>query len=167
MLSLELLRTGVNAQRRYEVDVGKETRKMVPWPAVLSTSTCPRRRSARRLTIYRPSPVPPWPDPPTCRKSSKIASVESASMPHPVSRTSKRTLRGSRGDRLTRTSTLPVSVNLKALLTRLFRISRTFSRSVLSAGRLGSQEHEKATPCRCACAPNISSRSPSRASTRK
>ncbi len=39
---------------------GSSTRKVAPWPGVLSTSTAPPWARAMASTMDRPRPVPPW-----------------------------------------------------------------------------------------------------------
>ena len=83
-----------------------------------------------------PSPVPPWREAVSaaaCSKALKILLMAAGSMPIPVSVTEKRiSALGSSSSTLTRTATLPSSVNFMAfpiILTRIWLSRRLSARS--------------------------------------
>ena len=117
----------------------------MPRPGVLSTSIVPPRRSTNCLTMYRPSPTPPrrrvgavstW------RNMSKMTGSWSGAMPIPVSLTSNRSWSACGR---TCTVTVPSSVNLRALLTRLRTTSATLARSVVTVPDATTGTHSRRT----------------------
>ncbi len=114
--------------------------KVVPCPNSLVATMSPPIARAKPRLIVSPSPVPPkrrvveasaW------TKGSKIDSSLSAGMPMPLSLTSIRYSAGSAASRRSTTRTLPRSVNLIALPTRLVRIWRRRAGSQLSVAGSG------------------------------
>ena len=106
------------------------TWKVEPAPTVLSAHIPPPIRSASRLLMARPSPVPPYfrvIEASTCVNESNSTSIASGPIPIPVSTTAMWTSwrRSSRGRLDTVTTTSPASVNFTAFDSRLVRIWRT------------------------------------------
>ena len=111
-----------------------------PLPGVESTPMRPPIRVMMRLQIASPRPVPPKVrvvEASACEKAWNSCSAASVEMPMPVSRTSKRSWLRVRVSprRLMCTLTLPRSVNLIALLTRLVSTWRSRTGSPRITGR--------------------------------
>ena len=121
----------------------RSTQKREPTPSSLSTPTLPPINAARSLTMARPRPLPPWRrvlDASTCSKASKIVPSWSDAMPMPVSVTATRTVsaRASCASTSRSRRTLPRSVNLVALCSRLTSSWRSRNGSALTrCGRRG------------------------------
>jgi len=107
---------------------------VLPLPGMLSQPTSPPIRSARRLVIARPRPVPPYLRVvllSACSKSWNNLPMFSVAIPIPVSSTEKRTLsRSGFSSSNSALSTMPpLSVNLIAFPARLSKAWRTRSTS--------------------------------------
>ena len=95
--------------------------KRLPRPGSLLTPASPPIRCASRRVIDSPSPLPPYlrvVDASACSNALNRRARSCASMPIPVSLTSKRssTVSSPRSTTATLSVTLPCSVNLTALL---------------------------------------------------
>ncbi|MBK6400881.1 MAG: hypothetical protein IPF74_02495 [Rhodocyclaceae bacterium] len=102
---------------------GRSRVKVAPWPGTLAARMSPCISRTRSCTIARPSPLPPkrrLMELSACRNGEKMSPSAAASMPMPLSRTSiSRRVAPPTSVARQRMLTLPFSVNLTALFTRL------------------------------------------------
>ena len=126
--------------------------KVLPLPGRLLAPASPPISVASLRVMARPSPVPPALrvlDRSACSKAPNSRGITSGAMPMPVSSTSKRSHTDAADSCCTRQRnvTLPRSVNLIALATKLVRIWRTRSGSPrTAAGTSSATESTKARP---------------------
>ena len=117
---------------------GTQKRKVLPSPGTLSTVISPPISSTSWREIARPRPVPPRrrvAAESTWVKRWKSCRLAASGMPTPVSRTATRSRPPSAGSKPRLASTLPASVNLTALPTRLISTCRSRAASQTSDRR--------------------------------
>ena len=141
---------------------------MVPAPgAECASSSVPPSPSARRRDSARPRPLPPKRNaivPSPCWNGANSASACAVVSPMPVSHTSITSGAPSPAP-VTRTVTVPRSVNLIALPMRLVRIWRSRLGSVaISAGGVPAGSTTRRTPLRSASIPRLATTSATTAS---
>ena len=141
--------------------------KIDPCVKALSTPIVPPISSTSCFEIVKPRPVPPClrvVEPSACENDSKMRVCASLDTPMPVSCTSKRkpTLGASSLHTVTFTVTLPVSVNLMALPSRLTMIWRKrFGSPQMAMGMSNAISNSRLMFFACACGANTCSMSSS------
>ena len=135
---------------------GRVAQKVLPLPKELSTPISPPITSVSLREIASPSPVPPYRrvvEASACENDSKSLRWSAASIPIPVSRTSKRTrtFADSCSTSFTLMTTSPEGVNFTAFEARLSRICLMRPASPTSiAGTSGRQYAISSRPLACA-----------------